>query len=150
MSLSDEFFYSSDLIELKAKIFYDEDKTDILHQYITFTKILMEQEEIYGRKKTAVEETIKICMNRDILSKYLGEREMEVISMMSLLYNEDVIRRNYMKEVIGEAEERGRAKEIISLSKDFGLSDTEILSRLQQKLEISKEEAKKYLEMFGE
>ena len=86
LSLSDEFFDSSDLIELKAKVFYDEDKTDILHQYITFTKILMEQEEIYGRKKTAVEKTIKICMNRDILSKYLEEREMEVISMMSLFH----------------------------------------------------------------
>ncbi len=96
------------------------------------------------------------------LDKYLGKRETEVVSMMSLLYDEDVIRRNYMKEVIGEAEERGekrgerrgeergRAKEIISLSKDFGFSDAEILSRLQQKLEISKEEAKKYLEMFGE
>ena len=46
----------------------------------------MEQEEIYGRKKTAVEKTIKICMNRDILSKYLEEREMEVISMMSLFH----------------------------------------------------------------
>ena len=128
LSLSDEFFDSSDLIELKAKVFYDEDKTDILHQYITFTKILMEQEEIYGRKKTAVEKTIKICMNRDILSKYLGEREMEVISMMSLLYDEDVIRRNYMKEVIGEAKDKGRIQQAIETAiklrkKGFSVED---------------------------
>ena len=155
LSLSEEFFDGSDLIELRAKIFYDEDKTDILHQYITFTKILIQQEEIYGRKQTAVEETIKICRDRNILSKYLKEREVEVISMMRVLYDEEVIQKNYMKEVqersekIGE--ERGRkigAKGIIDLSKEFGLSDDEIVSRLQQKLAISKEEAKKYLEMF--
>ena len=148
LSLSEEFFNGSDLIELKAEIFYDEDKTDILHQYITFTKILMEQEEIYGRKRTAVEETIKICRDRNILSKYLKEREMEVISMMSLLYDEEIIRRNYLKEVVNEAEERGRAKEIIDMSSELGLSNEEILHRLQQKLEISEKEADKYLEMF--
>ena len=160
LSLSEEFFDGSDLIELKAKMFYDEDKTDILHQYITFTKILTQQEAIYGRKRTAVEKTIKICRDRDILSKYLKEREVEVISMMGALYDEEVIKRIYMKEVTDEAQERGEkigeergrkqgAKVIIDLSRKFGLSNDEIISRLQQGLEISKEEAKKYLEMFG-
>ena len=110
LSLSEEFFDGSDLIELKAKIFYDEDKTDILHQYITFTKIVMEQEAIYGRKRKAVKKAIKICRDRNILSKYLKEREVEVISMMSVLYDEEVIKRNYIKEVTDEAKECGRVE----------------------------------------
>ena len=40
------------------------------YAYLLFTILYRVQEEIYGRKKTAVEETIKICMNRDILNDY--------------------------------------------------------------------------------
>ena len=72
--------------------------------------------------------------------------------MMSVLYDEEVIKRNYIKEVTDEAEKRGEArgaKGIVDLSRKFGLSDEEIVSCLQQGLEISEEEVKKYLEMFG-
>lgn len=118
------------------------------YAYLLFTILYRVQEEIYGRKKTAVEETIKICMNRDILSKYLEEREKEVINMMSLLYDEEVIQKNYMKEVISETQARD-AKGIVELGKELGWSDEETLKRLQQILKISQEEAKKYLEMVG-
>lgn len=118
------------------------------YAYLLFTILYRVQEEIYGRKKTAVEETIKICMNRDILSKYLEEREKEVINMMSLLYDEEVIQKNYMKEVISETQARD-TKGIVELGKELGWSDEETLKRLQQILKISQEEAKKYLEMVG-
>lgn len=51
----------------------------------------------------------------------------------------------------GRAEGRveGRAEEIIETGYEFGLSDEDILGRLQRKLDISLEMAEKYLRDFG-
>ena len=44
---------------------------------------------------------------------------------------------------------QGRAKEIVEMGYEFGISEASILKRLQKKLEVSKEEAQNYLKMFG-
>lgn len=43
----------------------------------------------------------------------------------------------------------GRAEEIIESGYDFGMSEQDILARLQKKLQITLEEAERYLETFG-
>ena len=48
-----------------------------------------------------------------------------------------------------EIAEEGRARGIIETGLDFGLSEKEILERLQIKLEISLEMAQEYFKMFG-
>ncbi len=50
-------------------------------------------------------------------------------------------------EAIGEA--RGKAEGIIETAYDFGLSDNDILERLQSKLNVSLSQAQQYLNMFG-
>ena len=45
--------------------------------------------------------------------------------------------------------EIGTARGMIETGLDFGLSEEELLSRLQDKLEIPYETAKEYLEKFG-
>ena len=45
--------------------------------------------------------------------------------------------------------EEGRAEEIIEGGYDFGLSECDILARLQKKLQITLEQAERYMEMFG-
>ena len=51
----------------------------------------------------------------------------------------------------GRAEGRteGRAEEIIESGYDFGMSEQDILARLQKKLQITLEQAEGYLERFG-
>ena len=44
---------------------------------------------------------------------------------------------------------KGRAEEIIETGFEFGLSEDDILTRLQNKLEISLQKAQEYLSMFG-
>lgn len=46
---------------------------------------------MYGRTTEAVSETIRICMDRDILKEYLASRKKEVITMMMNLYDQDRI-----------------------------------------------------------
>lgn len=48
-----------------------------------------------------------------------------------------------------EGRAEGRARGIIETGLDFGLSEDELLTRLQNKLKISYEMAQEYLEKFG-
>ncbi len=98
MSLTEEFFknrYSA--IDVTVKMLYgtvNPKRTggeDIIGQYVLFTKVYNEQVRLYGRTATAVSETIRICMDRDILKEYLASRKKEVITIMMDLYNQDRI-----------------------------------------------------------
>ena len=49
-----------------------------------------------------------------------------------------------------EGEKQGRAREIVELGHEFGLSEKKILEKLQNKLNISEKKARKYFTMFAE
>lgn len=55
------------------------------------------------------------------------------------------IRRDWIAR--GEAE--GKAEEIVAMGLEFGLSEKDILNRLQNKLHVSEQKAGEYLELFG-
>lgn len=52
-------------------------------------------------------------------------------------------------EIAKENETKGEAKGIVETGFDFGLSENDILERLQNKLKVSLQKAQEYLEMFG-
>ena len=52
-------------------------------------------------------------------------------------------------EIAKEGEVKGRASEIIETGFEFGFSESDILSRLQKKLNVSLQVAQEYLAMFG-
>jgi hypothetical protein len=51
--------------------------------------------------------------------------------------------------VFEETRTEGRAEEIIAMGCEFGLSESDILSKLQEKLNISSQKAQEYLRQFG-
>lgn len=53
------------------------------------------------------------------------------------------------KEGVAQGITQGRAEEIIETGYEFGLSDADILTRLQKKLNVSSQKAQEYLSMFG-
>lgn len=55
-----------------------------------------------------------------------------------------------MSTVFEETRTEGRAEEIIAMGYEFGLSEKDILQRLQTKLNISFQKAQEYLNTFGE
>ncbi len=115
ISLSEEFFESADIdVEIKAKVIYETDKDDIINQYIIFCKVFNEQTDKYGLTKEAVNETIYICKNRNILREYLAEREKEVVTIMMSLFDEEEIMKMYIRserrEAAEEAEERAEKR----------------------------------------
>ena len=52
-------------------------------------------------------------------------------------------------EIAKEGKAEGKAEGIIETGLDFGLSENDILERLQKKLDISLQKAQEYFEMFG-
>jgi hypothetical protein len=98
ISLSKEFFGGEKVgLDIEAKVIYESDDDSIINQYIKFTKVYDEQRKIYGRKREAVLETIRICKDRNLLKEYLESRESEVITIMMSLFDEEEIMKSYIK-----------------------------------------------------
>ncbi len=104
ISLSQEFFNGADIdIEIKAKVIYESDKDNIINEYIVFCKDFNEQIKEYGMTKQAVTETIRICKDRNILKQYLSNKEVEVVTIMMSLFDDEQIMRTYAKDIKREA-----------------------------------------------
>ena len=104
ISLSQEFFDGADIdIEVRAKVIYESDTEDIINQYIIFCKVFDEQRKLYGMTEQTVKETIRICKDRNILREYLISREVEVVTIMMSLFDDEQIMRTYLKDAANAA-----------------------------------------------
>ena len=100
ISLSQEFFDGADVdIEIKAQVIYESDKDNIINEYIVFCKVFNEQIKQQGMTKQAVTETIRICKDRNILKQYLSNKEVEVVTIMMSLFDDEQIMRTYAKDI---------------------------------------------------
>lgn len=104
ISLSKEFFGGAEIaIDVEVKVLYQENEKDIIGQYIIFSKVYNEQRKLYGNTKQAVTETIRICKDRNILKQYLSNKEVEVVTIMMSLFDDEQIMRTYAKDIKREA-----------------------------------------------
>ena len=104
ISLSQEFFDGADIdIEIKAKVIYESDKDNIINEYIVFCKVFNEQIKEHGMTRQAVTETIRICKDRNILKQYLSSKEVEVVTIMMSLFDDEQIMRTYLKDAANTA-----------------------------------------------
>lgn len=95
ISLKDEFWNGDAVVDAKVKVIYDGQPGDIINQYVTFTRVANDQMKKYGRTQKAAEETIRICINEDVLADYLKEKEVEVMDIMTALFDEEEVSRRY-------------------------------------------------------
>ena len=97
ISLKDEFFSGQEVaVDAKVKVIYDGEPGDIINQYVVFTQVCNEQVKLYGRTQKAIEETIRICKDKNVLKEYLESREKEVINIMVALYDEQEVMDRYV------------------------------------------------------
>ena len=100
ISLSKDFFSGAKIsIDAEIKILHRENEKDIIGQYIIFSRVYTEQRKKYGNIRQAVEETIRICKDRNVLKEYLESREQEVINIMMTLFDDDQILKAYTKDI---------------------------------------------------
>ncbi len=108
ISLKDSFFAGKDIsVNCEVKVIFDGQKGDIIYQYIRFCHVFNEQVKIHGRTRKAVEETIRICLDEDVLNEYLEQQREEVIDMMMALFDDETIMRNHDASLVRK-EQRDR------------------------------------------
>ena len=109
MSLKEEFLGEDGKVDLRANvIFADENRNDIIGEYLAFCTILKEQLMLYnGDKQKAIQATISICIEQGKLLRYLSEHRREVEEYMFALLSDEELKEAYgdYRESIGE--ERG-------------------------------------------
>jgi len=100
ISLSQDFFDGEKIaVDAEIKVLYQEDENNIIGEYIIFCKVYNEQRKKYGRTKKAVTETIRICIDRNVLKEYLENKEQEVVDIMMTLFDDEQVLEAYTKDI---------------------------------------------------
>ena len=137
-------------VEVEAKVIYgtgENDNTpgDILNQFIIFSKVFDEQRKLYPDDiRKAVQETIRICREMDVLNDYLAEEEAATV-MYAFADQEREFSRALRKEALaGEArgEARGEINMLLKLVKKGRLTIEEAAEESNMTLDDFKQ---KYL-----
>ena len=133
ISLSKEFYGTADIgVDVTAKMLYG-DNADIIGEYVAFTKIYDEQRKIYGPTKQAIETTISICKDKNVLKEYLMRKEKEVLDMYTLLFDEEQIMKNHdgqlRRELTRQLEKKYEAEFEAKYQKDIAVRDASIASQ---------------------
>ena len=133
-------------IDVKVHVIYEQDTDDIINQYIIFCKVLTEQVKKYGPMRKAIEETLRICRDKQILVEYLKQRETEIMDIMTTLFDQDYITELYGNERKKEGKKEGKIEGILNsiqnLMQSLGVSSEKAMSLLM----IPQEEQNMYRE----
>lgn len=78
-------------VEITVKVLRDTGNYSILDQYIQFCKIADEQRKKFRYTQKAVDETIHLCLERNILAPFLMSRQKEVTDIMITLFSQEKV-----------------------------------------------------------
>ncbi|MBQ6502602.1 MAG: hypothetical protein IJI57_01655 [Flexilinea sp.] len=116
-------------VDVKAKVIKDGKQGDIINQYVNFSRVFDEQVLLYGKTEKAVQETIRICTNRNVLSEYLVKEEVPEIMFANLSEEEQ---REY---VYSKGREEGIFDTLANLVRDKLLDIAEAAKRVNMSTE---------------
>ena len=119
MSLKKEFFGGEDVgLEVKAKvIFGDDERDDIIGEYLKFCRILKEERKKTRDKKKAIKAALKRCIAGGILAEYLEEHRRELEEAMFTFMTQEEVTESYGRNRYRDGEKRG-----ISIGEKRGIS----------------------------
>lgn len=144
INLAEEFFTGEETgIDVTVNMLYGE-KDDIIGEYVTFTKVYNEQCEIHGRTEEAVRETIRICIDKNVLKEYLESREKEVIDMMVTLFDEEKIMKAHDKTIM----EQSKIEVIVKMCKRYNGTIQEAIEQVMEELDYDEENAKEAVKRY--
>lgn len=135
----------------------------LLGEYSYFISKVEEYKKQENNLENAIKAAAKHCIENDILREFLLKNETEVVVMLFGVYEEEMEKQVIREEAEARGEARGRKEErakaekriikerartTIDMALDFGCSNEEILSTLQKKLKVTKQQAEEYLKKF--
>lgn len=130
--------------DLEIKVLRDTGAGNIVDQYIRFCEISDEQRKQYGYTMKAVEETLRICCDENILMPFLASRQKEVQDIMVTLFNQERVTEIHEYNLVKDAKREGRIETAKSLMNALNLSVEQVLAALK----IPKEEHEAYRKLL--
>lgn len=141
--------------EIEIKVLRDMGKGNIVDQYIRFCEISDAQRKQYGYTKKAVEETLRICSEENILMPFLASRQKEVRDIMVTLFDQqhatEIHEYNVAKDARLEGHQEGIEKGIQAMVltlKKFAADKTAIAQELVKQFELLPQAAEEKVELY--
>ena len=137
-----DVYYAGDTsaIDVHVRVLQAGKDKNIVTEYCQFTDIYAEQFTKHKRTLKTIKETIRICIERDILKDYLQQHEKEVITMLECLFDQETVFNNFINTKIYEAENRGIEKGIVQGRQEASILSIQKTSNRLNMLGISKDE----------
>lgn len=88
--LSDLYGGAGD-VEVQVKVLRGTGKGDIVDQYVRFCKIVDEERKRHGRTGKAIAETLRRCIEENVLAPFLRTRQKEVTEIMVTLFDQEKV-----------------------------------------------------------
>ena len=113
VSFNDDYFNGNSPVDIRVKILHST-STTIYGQYIGFCKVFNQQHKLYGNSIQCIEETVRICIEKDYLADFLDKYRKEVITMLAELFDEQAQRKDYNtardKKMFAQGKAEGKAE----------------------------------------
>ena len=150
--LSDLYGGSGDA-EVRVKVLRGTGNGDIVDQYVRFCKIADEERKRHGRSGKAIEETLRRCIEENVLAPFLMTRQKEVAEIMVTLFDQEKVMEIHdyhvaeaaRKDGLQEGRAEGTLSSIKNLMETLGLS----IEAAMNALKIPDDERTKYANMLG-
>ena len=147
LRLSD-LYEGTGAVDVEVKVLRGNGTGDIVDQYVRLCKISDEERKKHGRSRKAIEETLRRCMEEDVLAPFLATRQKEVSEIMVTLFDQEKIMELHDYHVAEDARrdglQQGTLQSIQNLIKNMGLS----VERAMTVLGVSEADQPKYAEML--
>jgi len=160
LRLSDMYGGSGDA-EIEIKVLRETGTGSIVDQYIRFCEISDEQRKQYGYTMKAVEETLRICCEGNILMPFLASRQKEVRDIMVMLFDQRKVAEIHEYNLVNDAKQEGRAegreegreegiRAMILTLKEFTTDKTAIMQKLVKQFGLLPQTAEEKVAQYWE
>ena len=94
--------------EIEIKVLRNMGAGNIVDQYIRFCEISNAQRKQHGYTMKAAEETLRICVEENILMPFLVSRQKEVRNIMVTLFDQERVTEIHEYNLVKDARQEGR------------------------------------------
>ncbi len=151
--------------EIEIKVLRETGTGNIVDQYIRFCEISDEQRKQYGYTMKAVEETLRLCREGNILMPFLASRQKEVRDIMVMLFDQRKVAEIHEYNLVKDAKQEGRVegreegraegreegiRAMILTLKEFTTDKTAIIQKLVKQFELLPQTAEEKVAQYWE
>lgn len=156
LHLSDMYDGPGD-VEVAVKVLWETGTGSIVDQYIRFCEISDEQRKQYGYTMKAVEETLRICGEENILMPFLASRQKEVQDIMMTLFNQERVTEIHEYNLAKDARQEGRQegleegiRAMVLTLKEFAVDKAAVVQKLVKQFELLPQTAEEKVAQYWE